>query len=149
MSKLVFFLIILTLAISCSNSPKIDVLIIQQKDTSFDCNCTYEVEPFYNLDTLLDGGYHLKYYNTYSVMESGCYQIVDLMNESKKVKTISGVDYRLKHFSLGWMEADYSRNFLFVTGVSGPNIFKVINVNGMKNTLEIVCNWIVFQILIS
>ena len=114
------------LLVNCNNSPLIQTenSELLTKDTSFECYCTYPIEPFDMNVTLLSGGYHLKYHFEYSVKDSLCLQVVDLMKEDGKIEEINSFDYRIKKGSLGWLEFDYQEIFVFILGVSSsPSIF--------------------------
>ena len=125
--KNTFIILFFTFLWSCTNS-ELEKPQLSDVDTSFQCNCTYEVEPFENEIVKLSGGYHLKYYFDYTERDSLCKQVVDLMKGRDKIQNINWFDYRMKKGSLGWLEFDYQNSFVFILGVSSsPNIFLIID----------------------
>lgn len=136
--KYIVCVFLVAIIVGCSNHSKTKNISqkLLLKDTSFECNCSYQVESFEMDDTLLSGGYHLRYYYKFSAIDTQCLQVVDLMKGSMVIKSVNSMDYRFSHGRLGWKEVDYIDKFVFVIGIlSMPNFMNVIEKETGNNLL--------------
>ncbi|WP_196887899.1 hypothetical protein [Aureivirga sp. CE67] len=130
MKKTIFTILTFIVFFSCQNKKKKSGAdnSTNQFDTTDIAQTIFDFEP-YDYDTILNGGYNLKYKVYKDQKTNEKLQSLTLRKGNKEIKVLNETSFPMLFKSLGFIGADFENSFVFTQsfGAGNPSYIQLIN----------------------